>query len=100
MKPAVPTRFSQDALSTKWKAAFPGGLRFLSYRITSAVPCAIAPDPAATVLVHSSEQCIRYPSRLCPISRYGGCSMHSTAHVQGLWLTRACCLIPRVRIVW
>jgi hypothetical protein len=28
----------QDALARKWKAAFPGGMRFLSYRITSAVP--------------------------------------------------------------
>ena len=28
----------QDALATKWKQEFPGGLRFLSYRITSAVP--------------------------------------------------------------
>jgi hypothetical protein len=34
-----PHEFSaQDALATKWKTQFPGGMRFLSYRILSAVP--------------------------------------------------------------
>jgi hypothetical protein len=35
----LPHEFAmQDHLATTWKAAFPGGLRVLSYRITSAVP--------------------------------------------------------------
>ena len=34
----MPQEFDlQDALATKWKTAFPGGLRYLSYRIPSAV---------------------------------------------------------------